>query len=76
MFPVNSVFRLTLLGLRRFGLIVPHPGPAAQGVHALEAANRCPMIHFPVEQGFAGVRLLNPAAQDGTLAKPTRICLL
>jgi len=27
MFPVNSVFRLALLGLRRSGLIVPHPGP-------------------------------------------------
>ena len=35
MFPVNSVFRLALLGLRRSGLIVPHPGQAAQGVHAL-----------------------------------------
>ena len=39
MFPVNSVFRLALLGLRRSGLIVPHPGPAAQGVHAL--GGRC-----------------------------------
>ena len=39
MFPVNSVFRLALLGLRRSGLVVPHPGPAAQGVHAL--GGRC-----------------------------------
>ena len=27
MFPVNSVFRLALLVLRRSGLVVPHPGP-------------------------------------------------
>jgi len=39
MSPVNSVSRLALLGLRRSGLIVPHPGPAAQGVHAL--GGRC-----------------------------------
>jgi len=26
MFPVNSVFRPALLGLRRSGLFVPHPG--------------------------------------------------
>jgi len=52
MFPVNSVFRLALLGLRRSGLIVPHPGPAAQGVHAL--GGRCGTSLFRTLRASSG----------------------
>ena len=52
MSPVNSVSRLALLGLRRSGLIVPHPGPAAQGVHAL--GGRCGTSMFRTLRAWSG----------------------
>jgi hypothetical protein len=52
MFPVNSLFRLALIGLRRSGLAVPHPGPAAQGVHAL--GGRCGTSLFRTLRASSG----------------------